>query len=244
MDKKFTAQEAAIAVLKKAEEMLTKAAKMKISSNHDKNAHLYEGDKGTSKLGGTVRSANRNKSWAKDDRSSGPSIERSIAKDKMGEAKTIASKNLENTKAQPKPNLTKADIHEKDQTPADGVQKETIGQHDPAQGKENSNPVWGTEPGCHKLSKFMGRREEKSKAKAAPAQAAPMEKQEKGINVPDKSAKSPGTSVAGQEVRSMNYSKKVGGIGIDAKLGAKAEHGKVLREMKAQPKPNLPKEGK
>lgn len=37
--------------------------------------------------------------------------------------------------------------------------------------KENGNPTWGTEPGCHKLSKFMGRREEKSKAKSSPAPA-------------------------------------------------------------------------
>lgn len=177
MDKKFTPQEVAAAVLAKAKEMydtssLAKSAKLKLSSDHDKNAHLYESDQGSSKMGSKIRSANRSKSWAKDDRSSSPSIERSMAKDRMGEAKTIASNNLAATKAQPKPNLTKNDATiaqaEQDQTPTDNVQETSIGQHDPAQGKENMNPPAGAVPGkgSHKLAEFKGRIEGKRASKA------------------------------------------------------------------------------
>ncbi len=74
-------------------------AKLKLSKHHDKNEHLFADDEGTSKQGGLVRSANRSKSWAKDERSSSPSIERSMAKDRMSEARTVASKRLEATKA-------------------------------------------------------------------------------------------------------------------------------------------------
>lgn len=62
-------------------------------------------------------------------------------------------------------------MNEKDQSPAQGVENSGIDQHSVDSNKENGNPVWGSEPGCHKLSKFMGRREERKKAK--PAQSIP-----------------------------------------------------------------------
>lgn len=79
--------------------------KIKLSKDHDSNAHLYDSDEGTSKMGGKVRSANLSKSWAKDERSSGPSIERSMAKDRMSEARDVAQSNLDATRSMPKPKL-------------------------------------------------------------------------------------------------------------------------------------------
>ena len=81
------------------EQMMAEGGKIKLSKHHDENAHLYESDKGSSNQGAKVRSANRSKSWAKDDRSSSPSIERSMAKDRMGEARSEAAARLEKTKA-------------------------------------------------------------------------------------------------------------------------------------------------
>ncbi len=69
--------------------------KVKFSKHHDKNEHLYAKDEGTSKQGHRVRSANLDKSWAKDDRSSSPSTNRAVAKDKMSEARGIAGDRLE-----------------------------------------------------------------------------------------------------------------------------------------------------
>lgn len=69
-----------------------KGGKLKLDPDHHKNAHLYESDKGTSKQGSLIRSANRSKSWAQDQGpvgSSSPSIERSMAKDRMSEAKQV-----------------------------------------------------------------------------------------------------------------------------------------------------------
>ena len=79
--------------------------KIKLSKHHENNEHLYERDEGTSRQGSLVRSANRSKSWAKDERSSGPSIERSMAKDRMGEAREEAGERLEHTRSLPKPKL-------------------------------------------------------------------------------------------------------------------------------------------
>lgn len=240
MDKKYTAKEAAEAVLKKAEEMLksSKVADYKrAQSSKEKGVHkpankdapVYH-QEGMSSAGSETRSAKQTKARGVPD---SQNYSRASA---VGKHKAVLSE----IKAMPKPNLTKGDIQEKDQTPADGVQKETIGQHDPAQGKENSNPVWGTEPGCHKLSKFMGRKEEKSKAKS---QVAPIDKaetgHEKGINTStDPKAKSRvmmGTSKNGSQLPS----KDTADIN-EAKDGQK----QVLNQMKAMPKPNLPKEGK
>lgn len=69
---------------------MAKGGKIKLSKDHEKNEHLYKNDEGTSKQGHQVRSANRSKSWANDARSSGPKIERAMAKDRMEDAKDTA----------------------------------------------------------------------------------------------------------------------------------------------------------
>ena len=259
MDKKISPQEAAIAVLKKAEEMLAKAApKLKLSGDHDKNSHLYEGDKGTSKMGSQVRGANRSKSWAKDDRSSSPKIEQKMAKDKMVAAKTSAKANLASTKEMPKPNLTKSQNvavppQEKDVTPADGVIAEP--QAAPPSGK-----------GVHKLAKFMGARDEKRKSKVngnpggdpvkMPVQgtAAPLEKGDndgahssnhtnnyhdamktKGVNkvLPKYDKETSSVKHGSSEMGHQVENKKIG--------AAKATAKSTLAELKRQPKPKLTK---
>lgn len=78
---------------------MAKGGKMKLSKNHQENEPLYESDQGSSKQGAKVRSANRSKSWANDDRSSSPKIERSMAKDRMGEARQVASSRAEAERA-------------------------------------------------------------------------------------------------------------------------------------------------
>ncbi len=345
-EKKFTPREAAIAVLKKAEEMLKSSKhkhigwdklhskledegyskkssdkiagaikakvektekkdeneigtkiqkeelekKMKISSKHDRNEHLFANDKGTSSMGWKIRSANRAKSWAKDSRSSSPSIERSIAKDKMKEAKNIANKHLAATKAMPKPNLTKAEGEgKKDETMAgdkkapSNANKPRIEEKpterdyndfepkagnapendhreatqmspgkNPHEQAEGNNPDWGTDPGVKghiKLAHFMGHRSAKKKQMSAngiaPAQGAKLERaetgHEKGINTQsDPSQRSRvmmGTSKAGSQLPLSKDPK----TRAEDLSDAKNQHKKVLKEMKAQPKPKLTK---
>jgi len=152
MDKKFTPREVAEAVLAKAEKGVHQPA--------DGGAPKYSKDfaeSGISSAGAAARSVAHSKRLG---------VSSSANKNKaVSEHKKV----LGELKAMPKPNLTKSDstiaMAEQDQTPVDGVQKESIGQHDPAQGKENGNPPWGTEPGHYKLARFMGHRDARRKAK-------------------------------------------------------------------------------
>lgn len=166
MDKKYTAEEAARAVLKKAEEML-KSSKLAKAGVHNPS-HSNENDKGRSESGDAVRQAGHNKN-----------LSSPTKRGLMNAAKDEHKKVLGEMKSMPAPNLPKSEdasiaMSEQNQTPADGVQAQGLPPADPE--KVNGNPVWGTEPGCHKLSKFMGRREERKK-KAAPT-AAPLQKEE------------------------------------------------------------------
>lgn len=72
---------------------------------HEKNLHKYKDDKGSSETGSHVRSANRSASWAKDPRSSGPEIERSMSRDSMQKAKESAAASLFAEHDRPKPKL-------------------------------------------------------------------------------------------------------------------------------------------
>lgn len=149
MDKKYTAEEAAKAVLKKAEEML-KSSKLiqhgDLTNKFDQGVHSETDEKGQSPAGMDARAGTKQNN--------------EFAKKKHQD-------NLKDLKAMPKSNLTKdegAPLAQAEVEPSGIEQHASID-------KENGNPTWGTEPGCHKLSKFMGRREEKSKAKSSPAPA-------------------------------------------------------------------------
>jgi hypothetical protein len=150
--------------------------KIKLSKHHDKNQHLYLGDEGTSKQGDMVRSANRSKSWAKDERSSTPTIERSMAKNKMTEAKAEARKSLSEERAMPKPKI---------QGLAHGGQVKGV--HHPKK--------WSTNGGRSEAGSLAGQ------------------------------ASNP--AVKGHPVRE------------EMVRDAKAEHHKVLSEMRSMPKPNI-----
>lgn len=238
MDKKYTAKEAAQAVLKKAEEMLkssnlakSKEDKSKMSghsglvrldttANQNQKGVGQHGHHGSS--GGTSEAG----AYHRDSMHTKPGTTQHLKN--TSAVKEIHKQTLGDLRSQPKPNLTK----EEDVTPPNGVQKETIGQHDPAAEKENGNPPWGTEPGCHKLSKFMGRREERKKAKASLAVTnVPIDKAEKGVHTQydvGSKADGPGTSLAGQMAREKNPN-------------TAAQHKAKLSELKAMPKPNLTK---
>lgn len=155
MSKKFTAEEAARAVLQKAEDMyksskLSKCGPMAKANNDfaQKGVGHAQGPGGVSDAGAQLRFNNKLNSHSKGDQDT---------------TKQVHKQTIRELKAMPKPNLTK----EENVTPPDGVQKQGLEQHNPAAMKENGNPPWGTEPGCHKLSKFMGRREERKSAKAS-----------------------------------------------------------------------------
>lgn len=71
----------------------------------DQRVSRAQSDKGTSDVGGKVRAANRANDWAKDPRSSDPSIEREMGREYTAEAKHRAKKSLADERAMPKPKL-------------------------------------------------------------------------------------------------------------------------------------------
>lgn len=71
----------------------------------DQRVSRAQSDKGTSDVGGKVRAANRANDWAKDPRSSGPSIEREMGREYTAEAKHRAKKSLADERSMPKPKL-------------------------------------------------------------------------------------------------------------------------------------------
>lgn len=118
MDKKYSAKEAAIAVLKKAEEMLKKhehVAKDKLDKvEHNPNIKgVHNATGGASSAGIAVRGAKRAFDHAKSGKASSPKIEKEMGKDHLKNAKSYHKKVLTEMKEMPKPKLDKADKMEK-----------------------------------------------------------------------------------------------------------------------------------
>lgn len=146
MDKKYSAKDAAIAVLEKAKEMykssnLAKAEKskhdrcvehVKENSPEVKNPHAVCVAEG-------VKPAKWSKSEAIDAQLK--KFEKITKKENHEDAETMA-------------------MAEQDATPKDGVQPESKPEH-----MENGNPEWGTLPGTYKLAKFLGHLSQKKKSK-------------------------------------------------------------------------------
>jgi hypothetical protein len=163
-DKKYSAKEAALAVLKKAEEVIQKSELMK-----SKPFEKFKNDK--------IHSSKSNKAGVSGQSAQGSHVRYGggMAMDAaVGEAKH----RLANQRAMPKPKLDKSEAlgkAEQDVTPPDAVQKQPA----PAE-NYNGNPAPGAEPqnlgetykGHIKLAKFIGRVEAKRGAKQA-APAAP-----------------------------------------------------------------------
>lgn len=290
-EKLFTAKEAALAVLAKAQELLSKgewnkihkklegegysanaadkidgAIKAKVEKSetgHEKGVHTVspykphpksdmETNEGSS-AGNRVRNANK---YGKDMKSSKESV--------MKDAKSLHAEKLSEIKSMPKPDLGKAEgaPSEKDQTGAQGVQKQPDPRTNPKQMQENGNPAPGALPqneekfsaelkGHLKLAKFMGRMDEKRSTKKATltqevtAQAPAMGKaetgHEKGINTAANfQMNRPGVSHAGISARSAKINEAKGVSSHQNVDEAKDRQKKVLAEMKSTPKPKLP----
>lgn len=166
-EKKYTAKEAAIAVLKKAEEMLKASELMKADILH-----------------GNV--AQRRQSRAAGYKQHGDMVNHKIAIDG---AKEAHKEQLSALKQQPKPNLTKdenmtpkGEIHPKEpqagesEQPGARVKQDAPPAPTDVNPKVNGNPEWGTTPGTvkghFKLAKFCGHVQAKRKAKTPPPQGA------------------------------------------------------------------------
>jgi hypothetical protein len=151
-EKKYSAKEAAVAVLKKAEEVLKKSELLKAAPPTRKEAEAGFGVQPVTKIKGVSNA--------------GLEVR---AGDNFG-AKQEHKETLKEMKRMPKPNLGKA---EQDVTPADGVQK------DPTDVvPRNVNPDPGAAPvnytedykGHIKLAKFLGHMESKRKSKTVKAE--------------------------------------------------------------------------
>lgn len=212
-EKKYSAKEAAIAVLKKAEEVF-KASELAKAARGDKafksgygakdlgqsgvHGQAGHGSIGQSNAGVRVRTGN---SYGKDMASS-----KAVA---HGDAKAIHKEKLAELKAMPKPDLGKAEGEV------------------PAQAAPAEAPL----KGHLKLAKFIGHMESKRKAKAAPAP------EQKGVH--NHNHEGPGNSPAG----SFSSAAVKGNTSLPKQAlndAAKDEHKKVIAEQKAMPKPNLP----
>lgn len=259
-EKKYTAQEAALAVLAKAQEVY-KASELAKSGYRDAGVKGVHGtdkavtNQGTSRAGAQATSKGK------------PAAA-------MAEAVGHHKKVLSEIKAMPKPNLGKAEAgtfnarkeseagmgaqmkaEGVNQTPPDGVRPTGA-----IPDNYNGNPAPGAEPktqgdgykGHIKLAKFMGRMEEKREAKKAIPAAAPMDKGEiseatnpksklKGVHQSPDWQPEKGKSYAGTSVRSSVGNGRNGPIGQGEIAEAKDTHKEVLGEMKSMPKPRLPR---
>ena len=131
--------------------------------------------------------------------------------------------------------------------------------HDPKEMAEGNNPEPGSKPGVEshpgqdaapvkghlKLAKFIGRMEHKRSLKGAPAGMDKAEKtgHEKGVHTPSFSRyeKDKGQSEAGDKTRQVSTRGHAPGLKAKGMASVKTAHKKVLGEMKAQPKPKLPR---
>lgn len=185
-EKKYTAREAAVAVLAKAEEVLKKSELLK-STGHEKGVHAShghggKGQKGISEAGEALRISGGNKNI------SNPT-KRGLHNAAVGEHKA----KLGELKAMPKPNLTKSDdkpkseIHPKEpqagesENPGNRIHGQAAPQNNPKEQAEGNNELAGTTPnqvgqdgknlpghdeqisGHLKLAKFIGRMHAKRK---------------------------------------------------------------------------------
>lgn len=213
-DKKYTAQEAAVAVLKKAEEMLLAKA-----SEHEKGVHQPQtsgnfAGPGTSHAGQMARGIERDKN--KPAQVDYNRQKRNVAVDQHKEK-------LSELKAQPKLSIPGA---------APGMAKE----------ESTSNVSSMGSKGIHKLSKFVGRMEFKKLPNHGGIETHRPEGL-KGVHETAPSHNgSEGTSQVGARVRTANQYGKDMSSSKDVAIGdAKSIHKEKLAEIKAQPKPNLTK---
>lgn len=184
MDKKYTAEEAARAVLAKAEEMLksSKLAKGKVMSDMDHGQKRgpegygkYQEQAQNQKGVHTPVSGVTGFPGAKGQSAAGDMATQTYGgkphKELREHGKDLHRKKLSEMKAMPAPNLPKSEdasmAASQDQTPPDGVQSQQAPEANPAEQKENGNPAWGTEPGHYKLAKFIGHRDGRRKAKGS-----------------------------------------------------------------------------
>lgn len=176
-EKKYTAQEAAIAVLAKAQELLSKSELAK--------ADVLATKPGKVSPGGHVRSAARAFAHAKNPNASSPKIEREMGRESMAAAKQGHKEKLSALQSQPKPNLPKSEDMSKfeaenpnkeneigtkfgkaenqekpsnsmapkiseapdSSNPPNKVQDQKAPQSNPAEQKEGNNPPSGAVPG-------------------------------------------------------------------------------------------------
>lgn len=230
-DKKISAKDAAIAVLKKAHEMLEANMLAKASSKHDPLASpvgvhggVRSNDKGTgmSTAGFHQRSASG---------SIAPSVGNAGSKEQHKDwSKEEHKKVLGEIKAAPKPDLGKSEVNT---TPPDAVET----QRTPPD-NYNGNPAPGADPktlgdgykGHIKLAKFVGRMEAKRQTRKA-TNAAP--EAPKAPEAPD------ADNIAKAAEHEKGVHQPVFGAGQSDITVDKAK--KVLKEIKAAPKPDLGK---
>jgi hypothetical protein len=227
IDKKYTAYEAALAVLKKAEAMLlTKASedrskmsgksgmvRLDTAANHNQKGvgqHGHHGSSGgTSEAGAYHRDAMHTKPGSSQHTKNTSAV------------KEIHQNTLSDLKAQPKPSIPGG---------APGMAKEESASDVSSMGSK----------GIHKLSKFVGRMEGKKLPSHGGVETHRPEGQ-KGVHEATASADgSEGTSFAGH----MSRAAVKGNTSLPKeKLNseAKASHKEKLGELKAMPKPNLTK---
>lgn len=266
-EKKFSAREAAVAVLKKAEELLKSWSMNKATSHaylgnrdtqtgHEKgvNTRAYlsnvRPNEGVSHAGDWLRTSGSGKKAAKD----------------------IAHRKLEELKAMPKPNLPKSEemakakvdegksLNEKQQARAHRSFSQNVGVHKPHDKSTPGESTMGVNArlAAQKPAGSTNRKFHEDAAKRAVSyvssdskkiqpslpKSEEMAKEEKGVHPVasvsrkvDDGWKDAGRSPAGQAARRHSS-----GRGTDKSLNAaKVSHKRVLEEIRAMPKPNLTK---
>ena len=161
-EKKYSAREAAVAVLKKAEEMIKSSELMKKGvDQYDNQVH----QKGVQH--GIPSRSNAGTAHSHSESMQGHHVRTG----NIESAKNQAKKTIAQLAQQPKPNLTKAD-----ETPSDNVEQTPDPRTNPKEIAENGNPAPGALPqneekysaemkGHIKLAKFVGGMEKKRASK-------------------------------------------------------------------------------
>jgi len=239
-EKKFSAQEAALAVLKKAEEILAKAAKSKSYMPNKVSSTGPEFENYTFQSG--VHAPHSQKAV-----SDAVHAGRKDVKSGMGSKEAVKESHkakLAELKAMPKPEL-KSEEANPDQAADAKLGEEVahkVADHIAADPASHEDLLSGMK-GHIKLAKFMGRMEHKRSMRAEDQKMSPeaeMDKStghEKGVHTHNHEG--PGNSPAG----SFSSAAVKGNTSLpkqELNSAAKDEHKKVLSEQKAMPKPKLP----
>lgn len=224
-NKTYSPREAAIEVLKRAEELYKESSLAKAETGHEKGVHTAANFQvnrpGVSHAGISTRSVGINES-------------KGGGQDWQGrnEAKDRQKKVLNEMKAMPKPNLGKAEpTASPSPSPAPASSTEEYDPYtDPGiVNKSEEKPMKGS----YKLAKFVGRMG--AKRGVAKGETG----HEKGVHTSMSQEMTPGMSQAGNKARPWNDSQgPIKGTTVD-KEGSAQAHKQVLGEMK-QIKPKLP----